>query len=257
MTSSTSDAGSAGRRYFVTTCPLRLVPEVLEEQGEAIAEALRLKPELAEKSVPLVLLLDEPGLYGREDSIDDLAKRIAAEICPFCGLTQLEKPSLSNRSSKMFTLSAIRRATAAFLEQRPGELNEEEEALVLEFWTTIGELIRGWGFIGDGRTAGDLRDDYLHVHGISLRALGTVGGELTARHPESWQSRLRRLSALDWRRANPIWDGRPIRNGKISKSSSSFALMANLLRTRVGLELGPTELALEETLLKKEIRVAA
>jgi DNA sulfur modification protein DndB len=249
-----------------------------QHRREAIAAALRLRPELADESIPLVLFLDaglvrnqqtfadlnrhaiRPAtslnvLYDHRDPVAKLARQVASEVCPFDKLTEFERSSLSNRSSKMFTLSAIHQATVALLRQRPSEEGKEEE-LVLEFWAIVGELVRSWGFIGEQSTASDLRRDYVHVHAVALHALGTVGGELMAKHPRGWQSRLRRLKELDWRRDNPLWSGRAIRNGKISKAGPSLVLTANVLRDKVGLELGATEVALEET-LSEEDRVAA
>lgn len=249
-----------------------------QHRREAIAAALRLKPELADESVPLVLFLDaglvrnqqtfadlnrhaiRPAtslnvLYDHRDPVAKLARRVASEVCPFDKLTELERSSLSNRSSKMFTLSAIHQATVALLRQRLSEEGQEEE-LVLEFWAIVGELVRSWGFIGEQSTASDLRREYVHVHAVALHALGTVGGELMAKYPRGWQSRLRRLRELDWRRDNPLWSRRAIRNGRISKAGPSLVLTANVLRDKVGLELGATEKALEET-LSGEDRVAA
>jgi DNA sulfur modification protein DndB len=250
-----------------------------QHRREAIAAALRLRPELADESIPLVLFLDaglvrnqqtfadlnrhaiRPAtslnvLYDHRDPVAKLARRVASDVSPFDKLTELERSSLSNRSSKMFTLSAIHQATMALLRQGPSEGEGQEEKLVLEFWAIVGELVRSWGFIGKQGTASDLRRDYVHVHAVALHALGTVGGELMAKHPRGWQSRLRRLKGLDWRRDNPLWSGRAIRNGKISKAGPSLVLTANVLRDKVGLELGATERALEET-LPKEDRVAA
>lgn len=250
-----------------------------QHRREAIAAALRLKPELADESIPLVLFLDaglvrnqqtfadlnrhaiRPAtslnvLYDHRDPVAELARRVASEVCPFDGLTELERSSLSNRSSKMFTLSAIHQATVALLRARVSEAGSEDEGSVMEFWKIVGDLVRSWGFISEQNTASDLRRDYVHVHAVALHALGTVGGELMATYPDEWQSRLRRLAELNWRRDNSIWVGRAIRNGKISKAGPSLVLTANVLRQKVGLELGGTEKALEES-LEKEDRVAA
>lgn len=249
-----------------------------QHRREAIAAALRLRPELADESIPLVLFLDaglvrnqqtfadlnrhaiRPAtslnvLYDHRDPVAELARRVASEVCPFDGLTELERSSLSNRSSKMFTLSAIHQATVALLRARASETETEDEQPVLEFWEIVGGLVRGWGFVSEQNTASDLRRDHVHVHAVALHALGTVGGELMAMYPDEWQPRLRRLDGLNWRRDNPVWAGRAIRNGKISKAGPSLVLTANVLRQKTGLELGVTEKALEES-LEKEDRVA-
>ena len=252
-----------------------------QHRRAAITEALKTAPELANESVPLVLFLDagllrsqqifadlnrhgiRPNtslnvLYDHRDKVAELARHVATNVCPFDGLTELEKSSLSNRASCMFTLSAIHQATTALLRSSglQDQLDADDERLVVEFWETIGEMICGWGFIGDGRTAADLRRDYIHVHAVVLHALGVVGGELIARRPRRWRSDLRKLAEVDWSRSNPTWDGRAIQNGRISKAGPSLILTANVLRNQTGLPLSLTERQLEAT-LPEENRVAA
>ena len=250
-----------------------------QHRRAAIEQALKVAPELARESLPLVLFLDAGlsrsqqifadlnrhgirsttsinVLYDHRDWIAKLARRVAAEVSPFDGLTELQKSSLSNRSSNMFTLSAIHQATAALLRHRRScPLDERDEAVALRFWAIIGELIRTWGSVG-ARTASDLRRDYLHVHAVALQALGTVAGELVQQFPRGWTVRLGRLASIDWSRSHPQWDGRAIRNGRISKAAPSLILTANVLRATAGLQLSPTEQDLKTT-LPKEQRVAA
>lgn len=265
---------------------LTIAPDarVLVNDGQhrraAIAEALKARPELGHESVPVVLFLDaglarsqqifadlnrhvvRPTrslniLYDHRDRVARLARRVASDVCPFTGLTELEKSSLSNRSSNVFTLSSVHQATEALLRHRRNQqFDERDETLVLEFWESVGELILGWGFIGEARTASELRRDFIHSHSVALHALGTVAGELVARYPKNWKKRLTKLAGLDWSRANPLWEGRAIRNGRISKAGPSLILTANVLRSATGLPLSATELALEAT-LPEDRRVAA
>lgn len=269
-----------GVRFGELTIPrgARILVNDGQHRRAAIARALETTPELGHEAVPLVLFLDaglsrsqqifadlnrhgvRPTtslnvLYDHRDWIAAVARKVAAEVCPFVGMTELERSSLSNRSSNMFTLSGVHQATAAFLRHRSREpLDEHDEVTALAFWRLVGELIQGWGSID--RTAADLRHDYVHVHAVALHALGTVAGELVQLHPKDWQKRMRRLESLDWSRSHAQWDGRAIRNGRISKSGPSLVLTANVLRARVGLRLSPTEQGLEET-LPREQRVAA
>jgi DNA sulfur modification protein DndB len=250
-----------------------------QHRRAAIEQALRTVPQLAWESVPLVLFLDaglarsqqifadlnrhgiRPStslnvLYDHRDWLARVARRVANEVSPFDGLTELEKSSLSNRSSKMFTLSAIHQATSALLSHRRNHpLGERDESIALAFWKIVGGLIREWGTVGT-RTASELRRDYLHVHAVALHALGTVAGELLERFPGAWQLRLKRLREIDWSRSHPQWDGRAIRDGRISKAGPSSILTANVLRTQAGLRLSPTERDLEAS-LPKEHRVKA
>jgi DNA sulfur modification protein DndB len=256
----------------------RLLVNDGQHRRAAIAQALQTAPELANESVPLVLFLDSGlsrsqqifadlnrhgirpttslnVLYDHRDWIAKLARKVATGIRPFEGLTELEKSSLSNRSSMMFTLSGIHQATKAlFRNRRDQQLEEQDEALAMAFWEVVGELISTWGVIACDKTAAELRREYLHVHAVALHALGMVGGELVQRYPTRWRVRLRRLTDIDWSRSNPLWDERAIHNGRISKAGPSLILTANVLRARTGLELSPTERDLENT-LPKEHRV--
>lgn len=266
--------------HLVVPTSARILVNDGQHRRAAIARALETNPQLASETVPLVLFLDaglgrsqqifadlnrhaiRPTtslnvLYDHRDEVAKLARRVASEVAPFAGLTELEKSSLSNRASAMFTLSALHQATMAFLKpRRDRPCDEPEHVLVIEFWTAVGEMICKWGFIGEGSTAADLRRDYLHAHGVALHALGMVGGELVGAAPEDWHKRLRQLEGLDWARTNPTWDGRAIRNGRISKAGPSLILTTNVLRQLVGLPLSDTELALEAT-LPEDRRVAA
>ena len=262
---------------LVVPADARILVNDGQHRRAAIAKALETTPGLANESVPLVLFLDaglvrsqqifadlnrhgiRPStslnvLYDHRDKVAEIARRVASSVCPFNGLTDLDKSSLSNRASCMFTLSAIYQATNALLRScaMQEDFGEPQERMVVEFWEIVGELICGWGIVGDGKTAADLRRDYIHVHAVALHALGLVGGELIAQRPESWQSDLRKLHAVDWARSNPLWEGRALQNGRISKSRPSLVLTTNVLRRQSGLLLSSTELALEASLSKEE-----
>jgi DNA sulfur modification protein DndB len=187
-------------------------------------------------------------LYDHRDRGALLARRIATEVSPFDQLTEFEKSSLSNRTTKMFTLSAIYQATVALFAGETRDLSSDQENSALEFWKIVGELIRKWGFIGEDRTAADLRRDCIHVHAVALHAIGAATSDAIALDPSGWQARLKKLEGLNWARSDPAWDGRAIRNGRISKAGPSLVLTANLLRKGMGVPLSDTQKALEETL---------
>ena len=57
----------------------------------------------------------------------------------------MEKTTISNRSSKLFTLSSIYQANKAFLgKSKNDEVSEEEAELVIRFWETVGSYIPEW-----------------------------------------------------------------------------------------------------------------
>ena len=89
-------------------------------------------------------------------------------------------------------------------------------------------------------TAGELRRDYVHSHGVALQALGIAGWRLHELEgdPRDLRTRLAPLGELDWSRENAeLWEGRAIVGGRISKGSQNVVLTANAVMDALGLEL--------------------
>ena len=97
----------------------------------------------------------------------------------------------------------------------------------------------------------ELRQGYVHAHGVALQAIGTAGADLVAAHPEDWQQKLKKLRSLDWSRSNDaLWEGRAMVHGRISKARTNVRLTANLLKKHMGLRLNADEETLERQLGK-------
>ncbi|MGW4271435.1 DNA sulfur modification protein DndB [Streptomyces seoulensis] len=103
-------------------------------------------------------------------------------------------------------------------------------------------------------SAQDVRRDYLHTHGIALHALGRVGNSLLRKSlaPRSWTPTLKRLSSVDWSRANTDWEGRALVGGRVSKSHQNLTLTVNYLRQHLKLELSAEEQRAEDAYLRGE-----
>ena len=188
-------------------------------------------------------------LYDRRDPLARLCLRLISRVEIFKGLTETEKTSISNRSTKLFTLSSIYLATAELLKKKgKSKISVAEEKLAAEYWDTLGRTIPEWRLAKEKRVSpAALRHDYIHAHGVVLHALGYAGAHLLAQHPNDWQERLKILTTLDWTRSNAqLWDGRAVVNGRISKAKSSILLTANILKSVLGLPLTPEEKQLED-----------
>ena len=109
----------------------------------AIEAALRLKPELGDETISLVLYVD-PGFRRSEqifsdlkrhescssrsqgilcDSRDEMAlitKEVIKRVEVFEGMTEMVRSKISNRSLKLFTFSGIYHATKILLSQKQG-----------------------------------------------------------------------------------------------------------------------------------------
>ena len=238
-----------------------------QHRRAAIEIALRECPELADESIAVVFFMDRglarcqqmfadlnrhairPSrslgtLYDHRDEKARLAKHVLKRLPEFNDLVELEKSSLSAGSQKLFTLSALSTATAAFLVNR--DVPDRDDAVVA-FWREIHARMPGWAQVRSGAmTAGAFRDRFLHAHGVVLHALGRVGNALLHERPGAWVSGLAGLSDVDWRRSCPAWEGRATVGGKVSKSFQNVILTTNYLKSHLGLELGAEERRVED-----------
>jgi DNA sulfur modification protein DndB len=255
-----------GDRVGVLRIPMnsRFVINDGQHRRAAIELALREDPDLGEESIAVVFFRDSglersqqmfadlnrhairPSkslgvLYDHRDEAAGVAKLIVLESPVFKGLVEMERSTLSGRSRRLFTLSAIYGATKALLEGR--EANVERNAKVArEFWEAVGEQFPEWGAVRDGRlTAGEVRADFIHTYGIALHALGIAGGKLLEGSNGTWpdfSKQLKPLRELDWTRSNSrLWEGRAMVGGRLAKSRQNVVLTANVVSKAIGLPL--------------------
>lgn len=242
-----------------------------QHRRKAIEEAIAERPELGQDNIPVLFFVDEglqrsqqmfadlnkyavkpspslATLYDHRDQASDLARLLATTIEPFVGLTEMEKSSISTYSSKLFTLSIIKQATRALLGKGPKEgCSDEEAAIAREYWLAVHAQMPDWQMASRKEVSpAQLRQDYVHAHGVCLHALGLLGRSLISEHPESWQQDLARLRSIDWRKTNPEWLRRTMLHGKMSKSTTAIQLTCNALKTALNLSLTPEEKVLEE-----------
>ncbi len=242
-----------------------------QHRRKAIEEALKENPDLGQDNLPVLFFVDEglersqqmfadlnkyavkPStslgtLYDHRDESSELARYLATETKPFIGFTEMEKSNVSPKSNKLFTLSAIKQATKALLSKgsRDG-FNEAEQQLSIQYWETVTKHIPDWQMMLNKEVSpSQLRQEYIHAHGVGLQALGIVGKQLLSEHPNDWESRLVPLQSVDWRKANPEWVKRTMNHGRVSKSTTNITLTSNALKSILGLALTPEEKELEK-----------
>jgi DNA sulfur modification protein DndB len=90
-----------------------------------------------------------------------------------------------------------------------------------------------------------LRQEYVHAHGIGLQALGLLGNSLLSEHPDSWQKKIAALREFDWRKSSPELTKRAMQHGKLSKTTASIQLTCNALKIALSLPLSNEEQELE------------
>lgn len=242
-----------------------------QHRRAAIEQALAEKPELKHETISVVIFVDQglqrsqqlfadlnryvvrptPSLsilYDHRDPMALLALEVADTVMVFKGLTEKAKATISNRSTKLFTLSSIFHANCELLgKTKVKKITEREKHLVIDYWNEVARYIPEWQLAAQKKISpSELRRDYIHAHGIALRALARAGVDLVCQPSVAWKKSLINLKNLDWSRSNArIWEGRALIAGKISKAHNNIILTSNLIKKTVGLPLNPSEKLIE------------
>ena len=253
----------------------RLIINDGQHRRAAIQEALEQNPDLGDESIAVVFFLDygldrcqqmfadlnrhvvRPSksigvLYDHRDDKAVLTKLMVLGSSFFKQLVELERSSLSLRSKKLFTLSAVYNANAALLDHLEVASRDEAVERAKVWWEAVAEQIPEWRQVYDHKlTAGDVRQRYIHTHGTTLVALGRVGNALLHEaeadgNPDGWRRRIKPLANLDWSRSSPRWDGRTVINGQVKKGDQNVRLTTTSIKGHLKLSLGPEEQRAEE-----------
>jgi DNA sulfur modification protein DndB len=242
-----------------------------QHRRAAIEQAIKQNPSLAHETIPVVLFVDaglkrsqqmfadlnkyaiRPTrslgvLYDHSDPIAKVVRELIVTIDLFVDRVEKEATTISNRSKNLFTLSAVYQATMALLgkKKKSERITQEESKLVFEFWNELEQHIHEWRELLQGKaTPADLRHGYVHASGVMLHAIGLVGRSLIVNYPNSWKQKLSKLEEVNWSKDNPIWEGRAMVGGRLSKTYTNVILSANYLKQILGIPLAPEEQKIE------------
>ncbi len=242
-----------------------------QHRRAAIKEALDHRPELAHETIAVVFFLDiglersqqmfadlnrhaiRPSrslglLYDHRNEKAKLAKLVVLESEKFRDIVEMEKSSLAKRSRKLFTLSAFYNACADLVSGlATGDLGDDA-AMAREYWEAVDAHFPAWGQVREGRMpASEIREGFIHSHGIALQALGKAGNALLKQRKRDWKKRLAALEDIDWSRKNSkVWEGRAMNLGVVQKKTSNIVLTSNVIKQAYGLPLTEDEQKLED-----------
>lgn len=248
-----------------------------QHRRAAIEEALKEDPSLGEETLPIVIFADEglsrsqqmfadlnrhavrPArsigvLYDHRDDDSGIARLVVMRSDFFRGIVEMERSSLSARSRKLFTLSALYNSTQSLLAGLQYEDLETAAGKARAYWELVSDQFPIWQDVRTGKvSASEVRTEFIHSHGIALHALGRAGNTLLLESddPNSWGKAVKGLSDIDWSRANvELWEGRAMVGGRVSKSSNNVVLTTNVIRQHMGIELSPEEQRIEDAYRK-------
>ena len=248
-----------------------------QHRRAAIEEALKTRPELENETISVVLFADRglersqqmfadlnknavrPSgslnvLFDHRDPLARLSARVLNEIQFFHRFTDLERCSISNRSTSLYTLSSLNRANKWLAGKNADRFGEKTANLVVDYWSELYTRMTDWQHLDAGTLkAYDLRQNTVHAHGVLLQSFGLLGGRLLAEHSKDWRLALNGLSAIDWSRQNTaLWGARVMNGSRINGQERAVLLGANVLFQAVGLELDERAQMIEKTLLEME-----
>lgn len=247
-----------------------------QHRRAAIIEALEQRPELGHETIAVVFFLDiglercqqmfadlnrhaiRPSrslglLYDHRNDKACLAKLVVMKSDFFRDIVDMEKSSLAKRSRKLFTLSAFHNACADLINGlATGDLTEDANT-ARTYWEAVAERFPAWRQVLEGRLpASEVREGYIHSHGIALQAMGLAGNTLLKTHPKDWQKRLDALQKIDWSRSNAkLWEGRALIGGKVSKVTTNVILTTNVIKKALSLPLDDEQQNVETAHSKK------
>ncbi len=246
-----------------------------QHRRAAIEEAIKENPEIAYDSISVLFFIDEglarsqqmfadlnkhavrpsssiSTLYDLRDSISETGRYIQKHVHVFSRLTEMEKSSISNRSTKLFTLSSIKNASKALLRKGSKDhITKEEQDLAATFWNEVAANMADWQLAFERKVnTSELREQYVHAHGVMLQAMGQIGYELLEQSPNAMSKILKRLSSIDWARANADWEGRAMVHGRISKARTNVTLTGNYIKQHLKMPLNPLEEETEKEFIK-------
>lgn len=274
-------SGAEGTSKDIGTLKVPFNAKVLINDGQhrraAIEEALEEYPELAEETISIVFFIDldlkksqqmfadlnrhavRPMkslgiLYDHRDPMAQLCADLITKVPVFMGMTEKEKSAISNRENKLFTLSAIYKATSTLLAYSGKEqITKKQERLAVQFWKEVSANIPDWMAAKNREVAPYvLRQEYIHTQGLALHSLAIAGCALIEADEENWKTRLEKIKTIDWARDNhQQWNGRAIVAGRINKGSKHVTLTANVIKKVLGLPLSEKEQAIEDEFLKE------
>jgi DNA sulfur modification protein DndB len=270
-------SSSEGKRVGLLHIPMsaRFIINDGQHRRAAIEIALRENPDFANESIAVVFFLDiglercqqmfadlnrhaiRPSksigvLYDHRDDVAKIIKLIVLKSPVFQGVVDMERSTLSPGSRKLFTLSAIYTATLELLADVSLESVSECVQRASTFWEEAGKHFPEWQLVRERRmTAGEVRQNYLHSHGIALQALGRVGNYLMSDGSSGWKKQLSQLKSINWLRSNSkLWEGRAIIGGRVSKSANNVTLTTNVIKKQLRVPLSQEEDRIEQAFLK-------
>ena len=244
-----------------------------QHRKSAILDALREDPSLGDETISIVFYGDYglrrsqqiftdlnknavrtsnsiSELYDGRDEIAVLTRNIIWQIEFLNEYTDKEKDILGKYSSSLFTLNTFYTANKMIIGRN---LNMDSEQYLQEYWTAIVNHMKPWQELKNREiTKLDLRENYIVTQNVVIQALGRVGNYYYVNSVRNLDRQLLGIEKINWNRNSKEWILRAINtNGRIITNKKSGMLIANYIKTELGIPLSEDEKSAEEKLIKE------
>ena len=242
-----------------------------QHRKSAILEAIKEDPSLGDETISIVFYSDKgldrsqqiftdlnknavktsnsiSELYDSRDSLAVVTRNVVNSIEFYNNYTDKEKDILGKYSSSLFTLNTFYSANKLII----GRTNANDFTdFLLEFWTLIAEHMRPWVELQNREiTKVDLRENYIATQSIVIQAFGRIGNYIYTKKTDM-KTILPQLETINWSRNATCWKMRAIgKNGRIITNKKAGMLIANYIKTQIGIPLTPEEIQAEKDLKK-------
>lgn len=242
-----------------------------QHRSAAIKSAYQQRPEMGNEKMSVVFFEDK-GLHKSQQMFADLNKHavkptrslgilydhrdtfarfivnLANDVEIFRGRTEMEKTSISNRSTKFFTLNGIADATRYLLKLNTKTIPGDKQQLAIDYWTEVAKNIPEWNLLSEKKVSpAELRQIYVHAHTNVLNALGRIGHILTTAYSDSWKQKLKGLQKVRWERDDPIWEGKLVIDGRMLKTNLGIKKAAEVILGSCGINKTLDEFEVEKS----------
>ena len=268
---SLGEDGKLGRLYI--NMDSRLLINDGQHRRKAIEEALKENPDLGHEMISVVFFQDA-GLKRSQQMFSDLNKNavkptkslnilydhrdlfskfivsLAGDIDIFENRVEMEKTTISNRSTNAFTLNGLADASLRLIGLRKSRKpSEDEKKLIKDYWETVSKNIPEWQLLIQGKTtSSELRKNFVHTNTNCLNAIGIAGQIIIQEHSDTWKDVLKNLKKVDWSRESSDWEKRLILNGQMQKHAAGIDLAANVILQKCGISLSEDRQKIEDRL---------
>jgi DNA sulfur modification protein DndB len=178
-------------------------------------------------------------MYDHRDPMNEITTSLEAQVPLLRGRVEKESQSLAVRSAKLITLSSLydmcREVVGHELDAEAphSEIDSVEAALVAD-WQQLSAVIPQWASIAvDQMRPAEARAEFINVHSVFFHAIGGVLNR--SAQLENRDEVLAHLSEIDFRRANPEWQGVCMLGSDIITRRQTRLVLREHLLWRIGI----------------------